>query len=674
MRRLKKRQRSEIHLHYRDLIRIYAQIQAMIDECPDRVSDMLVSEFAAKYRHLPQGTPYPGPWRNERTPYLVDIMDDLSARSHIREVIFAKSAQVGATAGPIENFVGYVIKCVPGPILFTTADQNLLGKWVNKRLDPLLVSCKLDKKIDKQFKIEGGRGTGNQKFSKEFPGGSLDMVTANSAAGLRSDSIRYLIMDEVDGYRWDISGEGDPLAIAEARCKAWKKRKKMLFVSTPTTTAESHIWPMYESGDQRKFFVPCPHCWEEQTLEFGDENTTHGIKWETTAGRLDPDLIYYHCINCEEPIYEHHKYTMVQDGVWRPTAKSSSNYRRSYHINAIYSLMEDWESIVQKFLDAKDDPQKMRAHVNLSLGLPYREQGTRPSIEKVIELRGDYKEETVPDGVLFLTAAVDVQLGSMHGKDNVPRLEMEICGHGFGYKTWSITYKIFEGEVMDPYGGAWEDMFQWALANNHGLDFYRSDGFAFQPRLVFIDASDGKVESVVFEFCTRWQNCFPIKGYGDLKQTKNAADELLDEARPRDIDRFRVNRKDDMTYYLISTNWYKKKLYRYLKVPRRDGDMQLNGFCDFPKEYPRKYFEQLTSEELREDGSFWCATSTRNEALDVRVYNLCAQDIWLASELRKAREAAVKAGQSKRESEFIHTRHVLEYLIKTTARRKPTLV
>ncbi len=52
-------------------------------------------------------------------------------------------------------------------------------------------------------------------FSKEFDGGALMLTGANSAAGLRSIPIRYLILDEIDGYPLSVDNEGDPVMIAD---------------------------------------------------------------------------------------------------------------------------------------------------------------------------------------------------------------------------------------------------------------------------------------------------------------------------------------------------------------------------------------------------------------------------------------------------------------------------
>jgi len=660
--------------------RMYADVQKLIDACPSRVPTITVSEFAASDRVLPRGTPYPGPWRNERTPYLVEIMDALSASSPITGVAFAKSAQVGATSA-VENLIAYIIKSVPGPTLYCTANEKLLAKWVNKRLTPLLVSCGLDGVIDAQSKMKGGRRTGNKMFSKEFPGGSLDMVTAGSAANLRSDTVRYLILDELDGYPLDVDKEGDPVSIAEARTKNWKRRKKILYISTPTTAETSHIWPLYESGDRRKYFVPCPHCGEFQVLEFGydytededDDRPSHGMKWEVVKGHLDPKSIYYECEHCHESIYESKKWAMLQKGEWRPTAISNSPLFRSYHISAIYSLMEDWVFVVQAHLNGEDNALKKRAFVNTGLGLAYREVGKKINHKKIRNNAGLYKSGTIPDmlpGVLYLTAAIDIQRGQAKSTELGPRLEMEICGHGRGYRTWSILYKVFRGDIGDAFDGAWEDLFQWAVKNR--LTFLRPDGMSFSPQIIGIDSADGETEGQAFQFCTRWQNTFPIKGFHELKKTEGKINDYLDPERHTDFDRFRERSKAGQTVFQISTNWYKKQIYSNLAINRREGDFQRPNFMDHPKDYGERYYKMLTAEELRPDGTFWKPSSRANEALDLKVYNCCLAEIWLAAQVKRAQGVIMKEGNLSKEQveQTIRSPYVLDYLEKLTARRK----
>ena len=94
------------------------------------------------------------------------------------------------------------------------------------------------------------------------------MTGANSAVGLRSMSARFLFLDEVDAYPGDVEGEGDPVALAEARARTFGWRRKTLLVSTPTISGLSRIEREYLASDQRRFFVPCPHCGAMQWLRF----------------------------------------------------------------------------------------------------------------------------------------------------------------------------------------------------------------------------------------------------------------------------------------------------------------------------------------------------------------------------------------------------------------------
>ena len=90
-------------------------------------------------------------------------------------------------------------------------------------------------------------------LSKEFPGGILVLTGANSAVGLRSMTARFLFLDEVDAYPGDVEGEGDPIALAEARARTFGWRRKAYLVSTPTLAGRSRIEREYQMSDQRRF-------------------------------------------------------------------------------------------------------------------------------------------------------------------------------------------------------------------------------------------------------------------------------------------------------------------------------------------------------------------------------------------------------------------------------------
>jgi len=78
----------------------------------------------------------------------------------------------------------------------------------------------------------------------------------------------------------------------------------------------------------------------------------------------------------------------------------------------------------------------------------------------------------------------------------------------------------------------------------------------------------------------------------------------------------------------------------------------------------------LTAEEERSDGSFHCPSRRRNEALDCRVMNMCAADVYLDSLMQELRAAAKDAGATKGQVDQIGIRWVLDWLKRAIGNNK----
>lgn len=199
---------------------------------------LTISMWADKFRKLsPKSAAEPGLWRTFRTPYLKEIMDNLSPHSKIQRVVFMKGAQIGGTEAG-NNWIGYVIHMAPGPMMAVSPTVEMAKRNSKQRIDPLIEDCP---ELIELVKPARSRDSGNTVLSKEFPGGVLVMAGANSAVGLRSMPARYLFLDEIDGYPGDVEGEGDPIILAERRSATFQSRRKVLLVSTPTLKGTSRI-------------------------------------------------------------------------------------------------------------------------------------------------------------------------------------------------------------------------------------------------------------------------------------------------------------------------------------------------------------------------------------------------------------------------------------------------
>lgn len=628
-------------------------------------SYMTVSECAAQNRVMPAGSQFPGPWSNDRTPYLVEIMDNLSAYSGIQRTIVVKGTQLGLTTAA-ENGLGYWMDSFPSKILFVSATQEILDVWVALRLEKMIDDWGLRKKIFSQSINRANKKTGDTTFLKEFLGGFLRLVTAQSGPALRNVDPRILFRDEIAGYPKTLrTGEGNPLAVSVARTDSWGTRKKIFDFSTPIAI-DDLIWPEYEAADMRRFFVPCPHCGEKQILEFGHgfgiDDPGLGMQWELADGKIKK--VWYVCSHCRKEIQNREKRVMLPGGEWRPTSQSYDDKVRSYHVSSLYSPpgMLDWSEIVRDYLAAEQTgADKMRSFVNTRLGLPYRETGARPDWTKVIELRGDYRAGTVPKGVIFLTASVDVQRGQEKEDGRPARLEMEVCGHGIGYRTWSIEHRVFEGSTENEHEGAWADLANYWRETM--MTYSRADGAKFQIKMAYVDSGDNT--HTVYAFCGMWQGVIPSKGMATVKRRK---DEPLDEDMNRSIRRFRIaNLEGGQILAEINGPFYKKQVYTNLKIPRKyDTSIQQANFCDFPIDYGEDYYKQLTAEEMIQepDGniSFKKSSARPNEALDLRVLNLCARDHYLDQIVQFMKADAKNRGYTAAALEGINSRTALEWM------------
>jgi len=629
---------------------------------PTRKRNPSILEYA-ETTIIPSG-PYRGQKYSRKTaPYLTEPLKLLSPDNPTMEIRCMFPAQTGkSTLAELTSM--YYITQVPSEILYISSNETAAIKWLERRIVPRAAAAGV--KFKTEVESRTSRKTGNTSYSKLFPGGNIDIASSLSPAQLASETKRIVLPDEVDRWRLQLGDEGSVWDMIKARTQAWGSQSKILAMSTPTTEDASLIFQLFLEGDQRLFYVPCPYCGHMQLLDFS-HGRGHGLHWKYSKGRILRKSIVYVCESqtCQREIKESSKNKMLNGGEWRKNAIPEYDFIASFNLNGLYSPLLSWYDMVISYEESKKSPLKKQAHDNLKMGKPHRESGTRPAAEKVRENRGKYKRDQIPNGVLYLVAAVDVQEGSESNENNPARLEMEILGIGAGYKTWSINYLVFKGNVLDPYSGAWEDLNTYALESE--LTYFRDDGMGFSISLIFIDSGSGKVADIVYRFCNRWQNTFPSKGFSALKTRKK---EKGDEITSGNFRRYRAQKlNEDSTLYEVSTNYYKTQIYHNLKIPRQEVEPQRPGFCDFPWDYDEHYFEMLTSEERRRDGSFHNPTGRRNESLDCRTYGLCAADAFLDSEVLNYRSWAKQNKMRPDEIQKITHKTVLEIMERQTARR-----
>ncbi|MDR2490285.1 MAG: phage terminase large subunit family protein [Spirochaetaceae bacterium] len=605
-------------------------------------------------RILPASSPIPGPWRNSVTPYGVEIMNALSPNSGVKKIVIQKARKIGMTT-ILENVVLYYMFESPSDILYSTASETLAKDWADRKIGEAIRSIGMADRITANTSNAKKRRTGDTTNRKEYIGGALDIISHSAKTARRAMDKRCLFIDETDGVASSTATlEGGWLPILEAHTNSYGVLKKIALFSSPTTVDTSIISAEYEKSDCRQFFMPCPYCGEHITLELDlDLSKSYGLKAETQGGKIID--AFYVCPACSFPIRDYHKRIMFSENPirqkdsnpaqkyeWKPTRISDDDGLRGYYLNSLNAPIE-----MLSFLDIAKEKQKAvtgtiddrRSYLNIYCGLPSEETGERPEPALLLERRllSGYHSGTVPAGVVFLTSSVDVQEGNKNDPENPARLEMEVCGHDRYERTWSITHKVFNGAIDNAYSGAWEHLFLFVKEHSR---FILPNGTEIFPKLLFVDSGEAKhgLDSVVHTFCRRLSNTYAIKGFSMLKARVQKG-ERSDVPGAGDWQRYRITSSNESGNKLvgISTWYYKDKLYANLKIQRVNENEQCPGFCEFPVDYPAEYFNQLTAEDRLKDGSYK-KNRARNEALDLRVYNLCAADVYIDMEIRKLKD------------------------------------
>lgn len=560
---------------------------------------LTVSEWADRHRVLSsKASSEPGRWRTARTPYLKAIMDCLSPTSPVERVVFMKGAQVGATETG-SNWIGYVIHHAPGPMMAVWPTVEMAKRNSKQRIDPLIEESSV---LSELIAPARSRDSGNTILAKEFRGGVLVMTGANSAVGLRSMPVRYLFLDEVDGYPLDVEGEGDAISLAEARTRTFARRK-IFIVSTPTIAGASAVEREYEASDQRRYFVPCPHCSHRQWLRFEQ------LRWDKGA----PESAAYVCESCDTPIAEHHKTWMLEHGEWRATAEGTGK-TAGFHLSSLYSplgwrawreIAAAWEAAVSKETGSS---AAIKTFKNTELGETWVEEGEAPDWQRLLERREDYAIGSIPAGGLLLVGGADVQ------KD---RIEASIWAFGRGKECWLIEHRVLMGDTA-------RDAVWKRLAGLLGETWTHASGAAMPLARFALDTGFATQEAYGFVRACRDSRVMAVKGVA-----RGAA--LIGTPTAVDVSQGGRKLRRGLKVFAVAVGIAKLEFYNNLRKTALVDEEGVGiaypaGFVHLPR-IDAEFIQQLCSEQLitrRNRNGFpvreWQKMRERNEALDCYVY------------------------------------------------------
>lgn len=413
-----------------------ALFQAIIDAAdlllpPERLT---VSQAAAKYRKLNNPGSYSGPWDNTIAPYMSEPMDELN-NPNLESVVFVGPAQSGKTDSLLLNWLTFSVKCDPMDMIMYNPSMAAARDFSVRRVDRL---HRHSPEIGQLVKTD--RNSDN-KFDKHYSNGMMLSLSWPSSTEFAGKPIPRVALTDYDRMEDDVDGEGSPYDLASKRTTTFGSFAMTLAESSPSRPLTDNTWiasttheappttgilALYNRGDRRRWYWPCPHCNQYFEGRFSM------IKWEDRGDILTTaETAYLECPKCGSAIYPDDRAEMQQWGMWikdgeavDPEGRRYGNGFRSpigsFWLFGVAAAFTTWKKLVATYLAAyreyeltgNEEPLKKFYNTDLAeIYIPKSLENDR--IPEHLKARAekfcDESERLVPLGVRFLVATIDVQ-------------------------------------------------------------------------------------------------------------------------------------------------------------------------------------------------------------------------------------------------------------------------
>ncbi|HGF2575762.1 TPA: phage terminase large subunit family protein [Escherichia coli] len=606
---------------------------------------MRVADAVAQYMRVPMGAGNSVPWDPLVAPYVIEPMNCLASREY-DAVIFVGPARTGKTIGLIDGWVIYNVICDPADMLIIQMTEEKAREHSKKRLartfrvSPEVVSRLSPNKND------------NNVYDRTFLAGNYLKIGWPSVNIMSSSDYKCVALTDYDRFPEDIDGEGDAFSLASKRTTTFMSSGMTLVESSPGRDVKDVKWrrtspheappttgilSLYNRGDRRRWYWPCPHC-GEYFQPCGD--VVAGFR-DIADPVLASEAAYIQCPSCSGRIMPEQKRELNGRGVWLRDGESinadGSRYgdpRRSriasFWMEGPAAAYQTLSQLVYKLLAAEQEyettgsEETLKTVINIDWGLPYL---PRASMEQrkseLLEQRAEpVPSRSVPDGVNFLVATVDVQAGRHR------RFVVQVTGYGSRGERWIIDrYNITqslrgdsdgESQRIDPasYPEDWDvlltDVFHksWPLASDPSQ----------QMRLMAMAVDSGGEDGVTDNAYKFWRRCrrdglgkriYLFKG-DSIRRAK-----LITRTFPDNTGRTgrRAQAAGDVPLWLLQTDALKDRVNNALW-----RDSPGPGYVHFPDWLGSWFYDELTYEERSSDGKWSKPGRGANEAFDLMVY------------------------------------------------------
>ncbi|MCJ0806660.1 phage terminase large subunit family protein [Vibrio vulnificus] len=616
---------------------------AQIFKAPNR---MPVAEAVSKYMRVPIGGGNSVPWDKSLTPYIIEPMNCLTSREY-DAVVFVGPARTGKTIGLVDGWVVYTVVCDPSDMLVVQLTEEKAREYSRKRLDRAFrvspeVACRLSP-----------RGNDNNVHDKIFRAGNYLKLGWPSINILSSSDYRFAAITDYDRWPDDIDGEGDGYSLTSKRTTTYMSSGMTLVESSPGKDIKDVKWKasspheappctgilsLYNRGDRRRWYWPCPYCGEAFQPNLANMKRYEGIEDMV----LSSESARIECPHCHEAIEPSQKRELNNQGIWlkegqtwcKETQSKKGEGRRSrlatFWMEGPAAAYQTWAQLVYKLLAAEQEYDRtgsedsLRAVINTDWGLPYLPKVATElrQSEELIARAESWERKTVPNGVRFLLAAVDVQGGKSR------RFVVQVVGYGENGERWVIDrFNIRSSLRMDDDGvampidpGAFPEDWQILIHDVLNRTYQLSDRSGRKMRVMAMAVDHGGEDGVSNNAYAFWRYCRKLrlnKRVYLFKGDSHARQKTINKTFPDNTGRAdrKAEARGDVPLYLLQTDQLKDRVSSCLT-----RDTVGPNYIHFPKWMGEWFYDELTYEERGQDGKWRKPGKGANEAFDLMCY------------------------------------------------------
>lgn len=624
----------------------------------ESISRMTVTEAGQKFTRLGSGGGFSEPWSLEKTPYLKEPQD-VQTSLDFTGCVFVGPARTGKTMMGM-NSISHTVKTDPRDMLYVHMDRENARKWSNGDLQRYLEAST---KIREQQILSRQH---DNTFDKAFKSGMRFLLTYPTSSNLSGITVPFVMFIDYDRMEDDIDGEGNAFDLGSMRTTTFKRFAMTVAESSPNPKKEmlnprwmprtpheappiKGIFELYNRGDRRRWQWCCPHCdnWFEpdfKLLNWGDHTDPMEARENTvmvcpTGCIIEPHLkdeLNYNGRWIREG-------EMIEPGltgktVVRPGRVVTRSSIASFWLKGPAAAYQEWGQLVEKYLRALIALEETGDEAPLKKTITTDQGGFYIPVSRLADIAPEYLKDkaedwgstkenpTVPEGVRFLVATIDVQKNSFVVQVN-----------GFTDSLDLVVIDMFKVRLSDRLNDRGEKLpidpaayiEDWKVLETEVMErtYELSDGSGRRMSIRATGCDSGGREGVTGHAYNFWRHLKKagngahrrfILLKGDASKTKPIAHTTMPDSSQRDKNAIA---RGDVPVVFLNSNPLKDRVYLLMARRISDGEDESGAKIRYPDWVEDFFYVQMTS-EIRSAKGWENIRKRRNESFDLCYYAL----------------------------------------------------